>query len=152
MRCPVCGSMDDKVIESRHIAYGSSIRRRRECIACNYRFTSYEHIEEKELMVIKEDNRRELFSLEKMLAGIQKACEKRSISQVTINKMVQDIEEKCILIASDTHEIATLKIGEMVMERLKEIDPIAYIRFASVYRKFDNVVEFIKEIEKIKKS
>ena len=151
MRCPGCGSTENKVIESRHIADGSSIRRRRECIDCGYRFTSYEQIEEKMLMVIKRDNRREEFTLKKLAAGIQTACEKRPISQNDINQILLKIEEQCFLIGRDSHEISSEQIGEMVMESLKQFDVIAYIRFASVYRNFDQIDEFIKEVEKIKK-
>lgn len=149
MQCPGCKSTNDKVLESRTIAYGRSIRRRRECGDCGYRFTSYEHIEEKPLMVIKRDGRRERFSLEKLSQGIQTACEKRPISQVTINELLQATEEWCILQAGDSHEIESEVIGERLMESLKNIDPVAYIRFASVYRNFENVVEFINEIKKI---
>ena len=150
MRCPSCGSIDDKVLETRQIAYGNSMRRRRECLSCGYRFTSYETIEEKKLMVVKRDDRRELFTLEKLSAGIQTACEKRPVSQLIIDDLLHEVEELCILEAAEKHEISSSRIGDMVMEQLKNIDPVAYIRFASVYRNFENVLEFIKEIEKIK--
>ena len=152
MKCPSCGSITDKVVESRHLANGVSIRRRRECLECGYRFTSYEHIEEKKLMIIKRDKRREPFSIEKLSGGIQKAFEKRPVSQTLIDDLINSIEEEAILKAGDKHEVSTDDIGEMAMERIAKIDLVAYIRFASVYRQFDDVNEFIKEIEKLKNS
>ena len=151
MKCPNCSNIDDKVIESRSLAGGVSVRRRRECINCGYRFTSYEHIEEKKIMVVKRDSRRELFNLEKLSNGIQKAFEKRPVPQNIIEKLINDIEEEAILVAGDKHEIPSSDVGEMVMEKIKSIDSVAYIRFASVYRNFENINEFIKEIESIRK-
>lgn len=149
MRCPNCGSIDDKVLESRPIASGISVRRRRECLNCGYRFTSYEHIEEKNLMVVKRDERREKFSIEKLSGGIQKAFEKRPVSQNIVVDLINSIEEEANIKAGDTHEISSFELGEMAMERIAKIDSVAYIRFASVYRNFDDVSQFIKEIEKI---
>ncbi|HOV14726.1 MAG TPA: transcriptional regulator NrdR [Spirochaetota bacterium] len=151
MKCPNCSNIDDKVIESRSIAGGISIRRRRECLNCGYRFTSYEHIEEKKLMVTKRDKRRELFSFEKLSNGIQKAFEKRPVPQNTIEKIINDIEEEAILLAGDKHEIPSSELGEMAMEKIRAVDSVAYIRFASVYRKFEDISEFIREIENIRR-
>ncbi|HPO48870.1 MAG TPA: transcriptional regulator NrdR [Spirochaetota bacterium] len=151
MKCPNCSNVDDKVIESRTLAGGVSVRRRRECLNCGYRFTSYEHIEEKKIMVVKRDSRREPFNMEKLSNGIQKAFEKRPVSQTIIEKIITDIEESAILIAGDKHEIPSSDIGEIAMTKIREIDSVAYIRFASVYRKFADINEFIKEIESIKR-
>ncbi len=150
MKCPNCGSMDDRVLESRQIADGSSIRRRRECNGCSYRFTSYEHIEEKKLIIVKRDGRREDFSIDKLAKGVHRAFEKRPVSQSSIDDILGEIETKCSVMANDAREIESSKLGELVMEKLKEVDLVAYIRFASVYRQFDDVKEFIKEIKKIK--
>ncbi|OHD10622.1 MAG: transcriptional regulator NrdR [Spirochaetes bacterium GWD1_27_9] len=150
MKCPNCSCVEDKVLESRSIAGGISLRRRRECLSCGYRFTSYEHIEEKKLMVSKRDKRRELFNIEKLSTGIQKAFEKRPIPQSVIEDLINSIQEEAILEAGDSHEISSYQIGEMAIKKISKIDPIAYIRFASVYRKFEDVSEFIREIENIK--
>jgi transcriptional repressor NrdR len=147
MRCPHCSAIEDKVIESRQNASGTVIRRRRECAACGYRFTSYEHIEEKKLKVIKRDGRREPFDLAKLEVGIQKSLEKRPVSQETIEKMLHSIEDEAMLRAKSSHELLTSELGEMVLQKLYEIDRVAYVRFASVYRMFDNVDEFIRAIE-----
>jgi transcriptional repressor NrdR len=149
MKCPNCGCLEDKVLESRQIAEGNSIRRRRECIKCSYRFTSYELIEEKQLMVVKRDDRREAFSREKLASGIRRAIEKRPVSQADVDLLLQDIEEAALIAAGEHHEIASMVLGEMIMKRLGELDQVAYIRFASVYRQFKDVKEFIKEIENI---
>ncbi|MFQ3620245.1 MAG: transcriptional regulator NrdR [Spirochaetales bacterium] len=149
MRCPHCGSLEDKVLESRTLAGGESIRRRRECSTCGYRFTSYERIEEKQLLVIKSDGRREPFDRKKLERGIQRACEKRNISQNTIEELINDIEDEAAMIGKTTHEISSRQLGEMVLAKLHDLDKVAYIRFASVYRKFANVDEFIREIESL---
>ena len=149
MKCPRCDSIEDKVLESRSLANGESIRRRRECLSCAYRFTSYEHIEEKRLMVIKNDGRREEFEREKLQRGVQRACEKRSISQLTIEEMINDIEDEAAMLGKTTHEITSRDVGEMTLRKLYELDKVAYIRFASVYRQFKDVDEFIKEIDLI---
>lgn len=149
MRCPHCSNIDDKVIESRQNATGSVIRRRRECLACAYRFTSYEHIEEKTLRVIKSDGRREPFDTKKLEIGIQKSVEKRPVSQHAIEEVLNDIEDRAVLAAGDSHEISTDELGEMVLEKLYEIDRVAYVRFASVYRMFDNVDAFVRAIEEL---
>jgi len=141
--------MDDKVLESRQNSSGSTIRRRRECLGCGYRFTSYERIEEKPLMVIKRDGRREPFDIRKVERGIRITTEKRNISQETIEQVLQDIEDEVVLLAGTRREISSKSIGEAALRQLYKIDTVAYIRFASVYRAFDNVDQFIKEIERI---
>ena len=147
MRCPHCGGIEDKVIESRQNASGTVIRRRRECIECEYRFTSYEHIEETKLKVVKRDGRREPFDLRKLEVGIQKSLEKRPISQEVVEKLIQSIEDEAMLMAKSSHELSASEIGEMVLRELYAVDRVAYVRFASVYRMFDNVDEFIRAIE-----
>lgn len=141
--------MEDKVIESRTLADGLSIRRRRECNDCGYRFTSYERIEEKQLMVIKSDERREPFDREKLERGIRQALRKRPVSQVRVEEIINDIEDSAEVLAKSSHEVHTRKIGDMVLERLYDVDRVAYIRFASVYRNFGDVDEFVQEIEEI---
>jgi len=149
MRCPHCHELEDRVVESRQNASGTSIRRRRECLACGYRFTSYERIEEKPLMVIKRDGRREPFSIDKIEQGIQRSLQKRPVSQKDIEEMLHAIEDEAALISKNSREIRAEEIGEMVLKKLYELDGVAYVRFASVYRMFDNVDEFINEIEKL---
>jgi len=149
MRCPYCGSIDDKVVESRSMANGESIRRRRECISCGYRFTSYEKIEEKPFMVIKKDGRRQPFERAKLEKGIDRALEKRSVTTGTIENLVIEIEDEAIMSARTTREISTQKLGEIVMRKLYEIDKVAYIRFASAYKHFESLDEFINEIKSI---
>lgn len=149
MRCPYCGSFDDKVIESRTMQNGESIRRRRECTACGYRFTSYEHIEEKQFMVVKRDGRRQPFDRAKLEKGIERALEKRPFSQSAIESLVSEIEDQAVMKGKIEREIATAEIGELVLEKLFNLDKVAYIRFASVYRHFENLDEFIKEVNKL---
>jgi transcriptional repressor NrdR len=149
MRCPYCGTNEDKVIESRMLANGESIRRRRECIECGYRFTSYEHIEEKQLMVIKRDGSRQPFDIKKIKHGILRAIEKRPISHSQVEEVLIDLENEAQMKTLNTHEISSTELGEMVLKKLYGLDKVAYIRFASVYRKFENVEEFIREIEKL---
>jgi transcriptional repressor NrdR len=149
MRCPHCGSFDDKVIESRTLANGDSIRRRRECIACGYRFTSYERIEEKQFMVVKRDGRRQPFDRSKLEHGIERALEKRPVSSMMIENIVNEIEDQAAMTGKAAHEIATSALGELVLSKLYEVDKVAYIRFASVYRHFENMEEFIAEVNKV---
>ncbi|WP_422480821.1 transcriptional regulator NrdR [Pleomorphochaeta sp. DL1XJH-081] len=149
MLCPHCGDMDDKVLESRQNSSGSTIRRRRECLSCGYRFTSYERIEEKPFMVIKRDGRREPFDIKKVERGIRITTEKRNVSQETIEQVLQDIEDEVVLAAGTKREVTSQAIGEVALRKLYNIDTVAYIRFASVYRAFDNVAQFIEEIEQI---
>ena len=152
MRCPCCGSIDDKVIESRTMANGESIRRRRECISCGYRFTSYEKIEEKPFMVIKKDGSRQPFERAKLAKGIERSFEKRSVATGTIENIVLEIEDEAIMSARTTREISTQKIGEIVMRWLYKTDKVAYIRFASAYKHFESLEEFINEIKSVEEN
>lgn len=145
MRCPFCSNEEDKVLESRGIDSGAAIRRRRECLGCGQRFTSYERIELEPVLVIKKDKRREPFDRNKVHNGILKACEKRPVSVDQIQDIVSDIDKT--IQDEMKHEISSLQIGELVMDRLKGLDQIAYIRFASVYRQFKDVNEFLNEIQ-----
>ncbi len=149
MLCPHCNHMDDKVLESRQNSSGSAIRRRRECLNCGYRFTSYERIEEKPLMVVKKDGRREPFDIKKVERGIQITVEKRDIGQGVIETLLQEIEDEVVLKAEANREISSKVIGEIALKKLYDLDTVAYIRFASVYREFNNVDQFIEEIESI---
>lgn len=145
MKCPFCSYKEDKVVDSRATAEDSAVRRRRECLKCGKRFTTYEYVEEVSLMVIKKDGRREPFDRKKILSGILHACEKRQISVEQMENMVTAIE-RAIQKKTD-REISTREIGEMVMERLKKMDDVAYVRFASVYRQFKDVGQFMKELK-----
>ncbi len=149
MRCPYCGSMEDKVLESRTMANGESIRRRRECLSCGYRFTSYEHIEEKPFMVVKRDGRRQPFDRQKLEKGIERALEKRPVSTSSIESLVNEIEDQAIMKGRSNREISTEELGDLVLEKLHSIDKVAYIRFASVYRHFEDLNEFINEVNKL---
>ena len=149
MRCPYCGSLDDKVIESRTMANGESIRRRRECLSCGYRFTSYERIEEKPFMVIKRDGRMEPFDLEKLSKGIERALEKRPVSTGMIEQIVNEIEDQAYTKGKSTREISTTDLGELVLDRLHDVDKVAYIRFASVYKHFNDLDEFVNEVNRL---
>lgn len=147
MKCPYCGFKEDKVVDSRATQEESAIRRRRECLKCGKRFTTYEYIEEASLMVVKKDGRREPFDRKKVLAGIMKACEKRPISIEKMEEMVIWLE-RAIQKKSD-REVASTRIGELVMEKLKQLDDVAYVRFASVYRQFKDVGQFMVELKDI---
>ena len=149
MKCPLCGNLDDKVIESRQNISGTSIRRRRECSSCSYRFTSYEKVEEVPLMVVKRDNTRQPFDLKKLERGLQRAIEKRPVSQVQVDSILHSIEDEANLKGKSNHEISSEDLGEMIMTQLFDLDKVAYVRFASVYRHFENVEEFIKVIESL---
>ena len=151
MRCPNCGQQDDKVLESRTMINGGSIRRRRECLSCGYRFTSYERIDEKPFMVIKRDLRRQPFDRTKLEKGIERALEKRPVSTSMIEQISNDIEDLAVKKGRETREISTSELGELVLEKLYTIDKVAYIRFASVYRHFENLDEFIKEVKNLEK-
>ncbi len=146
MRCPFCKDTEDKVIDSRMSGEGTNIRRRRECVKCGKRFTTYEYVEEAPLMVVKRDGSRKRFDREKIKAGVLKACEKRPISMEKIDEVVDEIERGVQKKADK--EIKCVIIGQMVMEKLYEIDEVAYVRFASVYRRFKDVSQFKKELEK----
>ena len=145
MKCPECGFDESKVIDSRPT--DGKIRRRRECLSCKCRFTTYEVVENTPLMVVKKDNRREVFDRQKVLNGIVKACEKRPVSMARMEQMVDEIERE--LNNQMEKEVDSTYIGELIMEQLKKVDEVAYVRFASVYRQFTDVNTFIKEIEKL---
>ena len=149
MKCPFCQAQDTKVIDSRPADDNSSIRRRRQCESCNKRFTTYEKLETIPLMVIKKDDSRENFDRSKIEYGIIQSCHKRPVSTVVIRKTVDYIENQ--LASMEVSEIPTRKIGELVMEKLKELDDVAYVRFASVYREFKDVNTFVDEISKLLK-
>lgn len=147
MRCPFCGHLEDKVVDSRTAKDGNSIRRRRECLICNKRFTSYEKIEDVQPMVVKKDGCRDRFDSAKIRSGIQRACEKRSISVAQIDNIVEEIEQAVQALAEK--EVLSRVIGEMVMEHLRELDGVAYVRFASVYRDFRDINEFLDEVRSL---
>jgi transcriptional repressor NrdR len=149
LRCPHCGSFDDKVIDSRTLAGGDAIRRRRECLSCGFRFTSYERIEDRQLMVIKRDGRREPFDRLKIERGVQRALEKRPVSQMGIESLVNEIEDQAALLGKTSREVEASVIGDIVLEKLYRLDKVAYIRFACVYRHFEDLDEFITEIKKL---
>ena len=145
MRCPYCGNRNDSVIDSRVSRNGSSVRRRRECLKCKRRFTTYEYVERIPLMVIKKDGRREPFDREKLMNGVVVACEKRPVGMKRIEALVNAIERQ--LEKKHDKEVASKDIGELVMKQLHEMDEIAYVRFASVYRQFRDVGQFMKELK-----
>lgn len=145
MKCPYCSHIDTRVLESRPTDEGAAIRRRRECLACGERFTSYERIETIPLMVIKKDARREPFDRNKVLQGLITACEKRAIPMATLERVVTDIEQ--MLRNELEHEVSSHAIGELVMEALRSIDQVAYVRFASVYREFRDIKQFHDELD-----
>jgi transcriptional repressor NrdR len=147
MKCPFCGSENDKVVDSRESKEGASIRRRRECLKCEKRFTTYERIDEIPYMVVKKDGRREKFERQKVLAGVLRACEKRAISMARMEQIVNDVEQ--FVVDSPERERTATELGELIMDRLKQIDKVAYIRFASVYRDFQDVSEFHSELEQL---
>ena len=149
MRCPYCGYKESKVVDSRPADESSSIRRRRECVKCGRRFTTYEKVESMPLIVIKKDNNREPYDREKLTAGIVRSCHKRPVSLIRINAMVDEIETQIYNMGEK--EIPAKVIGEIVMEKLKDLDEVAYVRFASVYREFKDVNTFMAEIQKILK-
>lgn len=147
MKCPYCGHLEDKVVDSRSSQEGSSIRRRRECLKCQKRFTTYEHIEGASLMVVKKDDRREAFDRNKLLSGLVKSCEKRPVSVEKLEEVVDEIERE--LQRKYEKEVSSSDIGTLVMEKLGRIDQVAYVRFASVYREFKDVNQFMKELKQI---
>lgn len=147
MKCPFCGHIEDKVVDSRESREGDVIRRRRECLKCDRRFTSYERIDEIPYMVVKKDGTREPFAREKVLAGVMKACEKRPIQMTKIEALVNQVEK--YVQESRERERSTEKIGEVIMRRLKELDKVAYVRFASVYLDFKDVTEFMSELKSL---
>ena len=147
MKCPFCGFANDKVVDSRESKEAESIRRRRECLKCGKRFTTYERIDEIPYMVVKKDGRREKFDRQKVLAGLLKACEKRPVSMAKLSELVNQVESK--VSDSPDREISTTEIGEFLMDNLREIDKIAYVRFASVYRDFQDEQAFFNELKNL---
>jgi transcriptional repressor NrdR len=147
MKCPFCSYIDSKVIDSRLGKEGNNIRRRRECCECERRFTTYERVEEMQPLVVKKDGRRQSFERRKILAGIQRACEKRPVSSEAIEKVIDRIE--LTLLESGEREIESSRIGEAVMAALRDLDEVAYVRFASVYRQFKDINEFMSELKEI---
>ena len=145
MKCPFCGHQEDKVVDSRSSSDGVAIRRRRECLRCGKRFTTYEHVEEQPLMIIKKDGRREPFDRHKLLAGLVKACEKRPVSMDDLEQLVDELERE--LSQQFEREAPSREVGERVMRRLHALDPVAYVRFASVYREFKDVEQFMRELK-----
>ena len=150
MKCPYCGFEESKVIDSRSADDGERIRRRRECLKCMKRFTTYETVERLPLMLVKRDGTREPYDRNKLLAGVMKACEKRPVPQARLEQLVDAVEQK--LFGTLETEISSQKIGEMVMEELKHVDEVAYVRFASVYRQFKDINTFLEELNSLLKS
>ena len=147
MKCPYCGYQESKVVDSRHSDDNTSIRRRRECLSCQKRFTTYETVESLPIVVVKKDNSREPFDRNKILRGMVRACEKRPVSMADLETAVSEIEQ--VIQNSLEREIPSQKIGELVMERLKPLDEVAYVRFASVYRQFKDINSFMHALNKI---
>ena len=147
MKCPYCAHLESKVVDSRPAEEGSSIRRRRECLECHKRFTTYEIVESLPLMVVKRDGSRQAFDRNKLLNSMLKACEKRSVSMETLEKIADEIEQS--LQNELEREVRSTEIGELVMEKLKDVDEVAYVRFASVYRKFKDINSFVAELNKL---
>ena len=147
MKCPYCGHLESKVVDSRPSDEGSSIHRRRECLACHKRFTTYETMESLPLMVVKKDGSRQSFDKSKLLNGMIRACEKRPVSFSTLERIADEIEQA--LQNEMDREIPSARIGELVMERLKKVDEVAYVRFASVYRQFKDINTFMEELNKL---
>jgi transcriptional repressor NrdR len=145
MKCPFCGHIEDKVVDSRESREGDSIRRRRECLKCERRFTSYERIDEIPYMVVKKDGRREAFNRDKVMAGLLRACEKRPVSTAKLESIINAVE--AYVQASPERERPTSKVGELIMRKLKDLDKVAYVRFASVYLEFQDVSEFMNELK-----
>lgn len=148
MKCSQCSLTDTKVIESRDVSEGEAIRRRRACPACGYRFTTYERLERPQIIVIKNNGARELFNRDKLLAGLYRACEKTPITSLQLERLVADIEHT--IYACGDQEVATNRLGEMVMERLAVLNEVAYVRFASVYRRFKDIAGFERELLQIR--
>ncbi len=148
MKCSQCSSTETKVIESRDVSEGEAIRRRRSCPDCGYRFTTYERIERPQIIVIKNNGIRELFNRDKLLAGLYRACEKTPVTGLQLERLVVDIEHQ--IYACGDQEVTTVQVGEMVMERLALLDEVAYVRFASVYRRFKDIASFERELLQIR--
>jgi transcriptional repressor NrdR len=148
MRCPWCGNTEDRVVDSRESREGDVIRRRRECTRCDRRFTSYEKIEHLPFQVVKRDQRREPYEREKLMRGLQIACRKRPVSQTELERIADAIE--AAMQDAGEREISSLQLGTQVMQQLRDVDPVAYVRFASVYRRFEDVEAFVKELHQLK--
>jgi transcriptional repressor NrdR len=148
MKCPYCGHQEDKVVDSRPTDEGATVRRRRECMHCQKRFTTYEKVEILPLVVIKKDNSRETFSRDKLMRGILRACEKRPVTSDQMHKIIDEIENQ--LSNSLEREVTSRSIGELLMQKLKALDQVAYVRFASVYREFNDIETFMEEIQKMR--
>ena len=148
MRCPFCGNLEDRVVDSRESREGDVIRRRRECTACERRFTSYEKIEKPAFQVVKRDERREPYDREKLMRGLQIACRKRPVPQGELERIADSIES--VMADAGEREISSQALGTMVMNRLRDLDPVAYVRFASVYRRFEDVDAFVKELHRLR--
>lgn len=148
MRCPFCGGNEDRVVDSRESRDGDVIRRRRQCVQCERRFTSYEKIEVTPFQVVKRDQRREAFDREKLMRGLQVACRKRPIPAAKLEALADEIEGA--MHDSSEREISSRELGNLIMERLRELDQVAYVRFASVYRRFEDVEEFVRELHQLK--
>jgi len=144
MRCPFCNAKEDKVVDSRTTKDGRAIRRRRECLACGKRFTTYEHVEDIALMVVKKDGRREPFDSRKIKSGLLKACEKRPIGMEQVDRLIEEVEHT--LMGSMDKEVSSEKVGALVMKKLRNLDEVAYVRFASVYKQFRDTNEFMEEL------
>ncbi|HSX43038.1 MAG TPA: transcriptional regulator NrdR [Candidatus Saccharimonadales bacterium] len=148
MKCGQCDAQDTKVIESRDVDAGQSVRRRRACGACGYRFTTYERVERPQLVVVKNDGTRELFNRQKLLAGLYRACEKTSVTSMQLESLVASVEQQLYTCAEN--EVPSGKIGELVMERMARLNEVAYVRFASVYRRFKDIASFERELTEIR--
>lgn len=147
MRCPFCGHVEDKVVDSRESREGEAIRRRRECLHCGRRFTSYERVEEVPILIVKKDGRREPFDRQKLLRGVMAACQKRPVSLGRLEELVGDVQAR--LVEQTEREIPSRALGELVMDALKTVDSVAYVRFASVYREFKDLPDFVKALESL---
>lgn len=147
MKCPFCNYNEDKVVDSREISEATAIRRRRECLNCGRRFTTYEYVEKTPLMVIKKDGRREAFNRQKILSGLLKACQKRPISMEKLEKIANEVE--AAIQKKFDQEVESRYIGELVIEKLSQLDDVAYVRFASVYRQFKDINQFMRELREI---
>ena len=147
MKCPFCGFEEDRVVDSRSVREGTGVRRRRECLRCKERFTTYEYVEKVELMVMKNDGRLEPFDRSKLIEGIRLACKKRPIGVKKIEAIVDDVEKRIYSLSKG--EIPSKQIGEVVMDILREVDEVAYVRFASVYRKFQDKTQFVEELKRM---
>lgn len=148
MKCGQCYKDDTKVIESRDVSDGQAVRRRRACVACGYRFTTYERMERPQLIVIKNDGTRELFNRQKLLAGLYRACEKTAVSSMQLDQLVSSVEQQLYNCADS--EVPSGKIGELVMDRMAALNEVAYVRFASVYRRFKDIASFERELSEMK--